>query len=125
MIGASAETLMEVLNERNRHTVLWDTDAFCADLLDDGGFLATFGRARGKIFTDADFDEFYPSDRGRPSHPPSVMPASLLAQLFFEVSDREAERRPALIFRGRLRWACRLTTWGSRTRVLWSFAPGC
>lgn len=77
-------------------TVLWDTDVFCAELLDDEGFLATLGRARGRIFNDADFDRLYPSGRGRPSHPPSVMAALLLAQLFYGVSDREAERRSRL-----------------------------
>lgn len=77
-------------------SVLWDTDALCADLLDDEGFLATLGRARGRVFTDANFDRLYPSGRGRPSHPPSVMAALLLAQLFFGVSDREAERRSRL-----------------------------
>lgn len=48
------------------------------------------------VFCDEDFDALYPSRRGRPSHPPSVVAALLLAQLFYGVSDREAERRSRL-----------------------------
>jgi transposase len=77
-------------------TQVWDTDALCGNLIDEDGFLATLGRARGTLFTDSDFDPLYPSARGRPSHPPSVLAALLLAQLFYGVSDREAERRSRL-----------------------------
>jgi Transposase DDE domain/Transposase domain (DUF772) len=68
-------------------------DMICEDLLEDEGFLATLRQARGTVFCDGDFDHLYPSGRGRPSHPPSVLAALLLAQLFYGVSDREAERR--------------------------------
>lgn len=77
-------------------SLLWATDALCEDLIEDEGFLATLGRTKGVVFTDADFDPLYPSTRGRPSHPPSTMAALLLAQLFHGVSDREAERRSRL-----------------------------
>jgi hypothetical protein len=68
-------------------------DVICEDLLEEEGFLPTLREARGTVFTDEDFDVLYPSSRGRPSHPPSVLAALLLAQLFYGVSDREAERR--------------------------------
>jgi transposase len=75
---------------------LSDVAVLYGDLLDDDGFLVTLGAARGSLFGDEDFDRLYASKRGRPSHPPSVLAALLLAQVFYGVSDREAERRSRL-----------------------------
>ncbi len=71
-------------------------DVIVEDLLEDEGFLVALREARETLFRDEEFDVLYPSGRGRPSHPPSVPAALLLAQLFYGVSDREAERRSRL-----------------------------
>ena len=71
-------------------------DVIVEDLLEEEGFLVALREARETLFRDEEFDVLYPSGRGRPSHPPSVLAALLLAQLFYGVSDREAERRSRL-----------------------------
>jgi Transposase DDE domain/Transposase domain (DUF772) len=55
-----------------------------------------YGRALRVVVGYLNFECLYASRRGRPSHPPSVLAALLLAQSFYGVSDREAERRSRL-----------------------------
>jgi transposase len=67
-----------------RTRVCCGTPTCCATTSsNEEGFLATLGRARGVLFRDEDFEPLHPSRRGRPSHPPSVLAALVLAQLFY------------------------------------------
>jgi len=54
------------------------------------GFLA---KHRDELFRDEDFAEFYSSDWGRPSVPPSLLAAALLLQAHDRVGDEEAKAR--------------------------------
>ena len=56
----------------------FDVDVMVGELLEEEGFLAALGAARGGLFCDSDFDGLYVSGRGRPSHPPSVVAALLI-----------------------------------------------
>lgn len=54
------------------------------------GFLASQG---DQLFRDEDFAEFYSSNNGRPSVPPSLLANALLLQTHDQVSDEEAKAR--------------------------------
>ena len=49
--------------------------------------------ARGQLFRDSDFAEFYCADNGRDSVPPSLLATALLLQTHDKVSDAEAKAR--------------------------------
>lgn len=92
-------------------------DVLCEELLDEKGFLVTLRAARGAVIRHEDFNVPYPSGRGRPSHPPSLLAAQLLAQLFYGTGSPIAKPSGGRgsTCPGRSRSVCRLSTAVSRT----------
>jgi hypothetical protein len=64
------------------------------------GFLATH---RGELFADEDFADLFPSGRGRPSVPASVMASVMVLQVLHAYSDAEAAEAAGVTCGGRWR----------------------
>ena len=56
-------------------------------------FYGLLASLRGRLFRDADFAEFYCTDNGRDSVPPSLLGTALLLQTHGKVSDAGAKAR--------------------------------
>lgn len=110
---------------------LLDAQALVGHLVPAGSMFAFLAVHRGELFTDEDFADLFPSGRGRPSVPASVMASVLVLQVLHDYSDAEA----AEAARCDLRWkaACgfpldhggfdpsTLVYW--RRRLAWSDRP--
>jgi hypothetical protein len=69
---------------------LLDAQALVGHLVPAGSMFAFLAEQRGELFTDADFADLFPSGRGRPSVPASVMASVLVLQVLHDYSDAEA-----------------------------------
>ena len=69
---------------------LLDAQALVGHLVPAGSMFAFLAEHRGELFTDADFADLFPSGRGRPSVPASVMASVLVLQVLHDYSDAEA-----------------------------------
>ena len=69
---------------------LLDAQSLVGHLVPAGSMFAFLAEQRGELFTDADFADLFPSGRGRPSVPASVMASVLVLQVLHDYSDAEA-----------------------------------
>jgi hypothetical protein len=68
---------------------LLDARALVGHLVPDGSMFAFLAEHRQDLFADCEFDDLFPSGRGRPSIPASVMASILVLQTLHDYSDRE------------------------------------
>jgi Transposase domain (DUF772)/Transposase DDE domain len=69
---------------------LLDAQALVGHLVPAGSMFAFLAGHRGELFADEDFADLFPSGRGRPSVPASVMASVLVLQVLHDYSDAEA-----------------------------------
>jgi hypothetical protein len=68
---------------------LLDAQALVGGLVPAGSMFWFLARHRQELFTDGEFEDLFPSGRGRPSIPASVMASVLVLQALHDFSDRE------------------------------------
>jgi Transposase domain (DUF772) len=69
---------------------LLDAQALVGHLVPAGSMFAFLAERRGQLFTDEDFADLFPSGRGRPSVPASVMASVMVLQVLHDYSGAEA-----------------------------------
>lgn len=68
---------------------LLDARALVGHLVPEGSMFEFLAEHRQEVFPDGQFEDLFPSGRGRPSIPASVMAAILVLQTLHDYSDRE------------------------------------
>ena len=68
---------------------LLDAAALAGQLIPDNSMFAFLASHRAEVFPDEDFADLFPSGRGRPSIPTTVMAAVVTLQTLHDFSDRE------------------------------------
>jgi Transposase domain (DUF772) len=68
---------------------LWDARALVGHLVAEGSMFAFLAAHCQELFGDKEFEDLFPSGRGRPSIPASVMASILVLQTLHDLSDRE------------------------------------
>ena len=69
---------------------LLDAGALVGHLVPGGSMFAFLAAHRGELFADEDFADLFPSGKGRPSVPASVMASVMVLQVLLDYSDAEA-----------------------------------
>src|SRR5438874_1425460 len=70
---------------------LLDAHALVGHLVPAGSMFAFLAEHRQQLFPDGEFKDLFPSGKGRPSIPASVMASVLVLQTLHDYSDRETE----------------------------------
>lgn len=70
---------------------LLDAQALVGHLVPAGSMFAFLAEHRQALFPDGEFEDLFPSGKGRPSIPASVMASILVLQTLHDLSGREAE----------------------------------
>ena len=83
-----------------------DAEMLAGHLVPEGSMFAFLAAHRAGIFPDEDFADLFPSGRGRPSIPATVMAAVIALQTLHDYSDRETAE--AVCFDVRWKVACGL-----------------
>lgn len=68
---------------------LLDAEALVGHLVPENSMFAFLSRHRQDLFPDGEFEDLFPSGKGRPSIPASVMASILVLQTLHDLSDRE------------------------------------
>lgn len=79
-------------------------ESLAGHLLVEGSVFAFLAQHRSRLFPDEAFEDLFPTGRGRPSVPASVIASALVLQTLHNLSDREAVE--ALTFDLRWKAAC-------------------
>jgi transposase-like protein DUF772/DDE family transposase len=66
-----------------------DAEVLVGHLVPAGSMFAFLAGHRRDVFPDGEFEDLFPSDKGRPSIPASVMASILVLQTLHDLSDRE------------------------------------
>src|SRR5215471_6788024 len=69
---------------------LLDAQVLVGHLVPAGSMFAFLAAHRGELFADEEFTDLFPSGRGRPSVPASVMASVMVLQVLHDYSDAEA-----------------------------------
>jgi hypothetical protein len=70
---------------------LLDAQALVGHLVPAGSMFAFLAEHRQQVFPDGEFEDLFPSGKGRPSIPASVMASVMVLQTLHDYSDRETE----------------------------------
>ena len=89
---------------------LLDAQALVGHLVAPGSMFAFLAAHRQDLFGDNEFEDLFPSGKGRPSIPASVMASILVLQTLHDLSDGNAPRRSGVTYGGRSRPGWRWTT---------------